>query len=235
MSLALTVRRATGSAPIHVDPTVVILGGYSAREAAERDRHVDELRRIGIEPPATVPAFWQVSPWLVTTASRIEVQGERTSGEIEFALIGHEGRTYLAVASDQTDREVERSSIPRSKQLCPKVLGETVVPIEDALERWDEIVIESEISGDGATWHPYQRSALGAILEPDALVRAACGVATVPDGTILLSGTVPIVDGETRYDPHFRGTMTLPGIAKPLTLRYEVAVLPEIGEQEARS
>lgn len=234
MVVNLAVVSSDGSTAAHIimAPRRVILGGYTARSGAERERHIAELREIGIEPPERVPAFWHVSPWLITTASSIEVQGHRTSGEIEYALIAHEGRTYVAAASDQTDREFERSSIPRSKQLCPKVVSQTVVPLEDVIDRWDEIILASDVSADGRTWRPYQRSPLAAMLGPRELVRAACGSEVPADGTILLSGTIPLIDGTTRYESHFRGTLTTPEGGIELELGYRVDVLPEIVTKE---
>jgi hypothetical protein len=233
VSINLTVRSSTAErSTIRVHPRRVILGGYSARSAEVRERHITELREIGIEPPERVPAFWHVSPRLLTTGSPIDVQGERTSGEIEYALIAHEGRTYVAAASDQTDREFERHSIPRSKQLCSKVLSVDVVVLDHVIERWDEIVLTSEVSTDGTDWRSYQRSALSVMLDPRALVRACCGTDGLPDGTVLLSGTIPLLDGVTRYDAHFRGSMTIPGRETTLTLAYRVDVMPEIETKE---
>jgi hypothetical protein len=219
---------ARAPAPIAFDPIRLILGGYSARSVEERERHIAELRQIGIEPPSHVPAFWHVSPWLLTTASVIKVQGHRTSGEVEFALLSHSGHTYATVASDQTDREFERYSIPRSKQLCPKVLSVDLVPMAAVGDRWDAIAIGSDVSDDGESWEPYQRGTLGDLLPPADLVRAACGGGGLADGTILLSGTMPLVDGETRYAPYFRARMSLPDARLDLALAYRVEVLPEV-------
>lgn len=229
MGVRLTVRSVSGAsrAEIEVEPHRVVLGGYSARSAAERQRHIDELRRIGIEPPERVPAFWPVGANLVTTASEIQVQGSRTSGEVEYALVAHGGRTYVAAASDQTDRAFEVHSIPRSKQLCAKVLSPDVVPLEELRDRWDRVVIASEVSADGQRWLPYQRGEFAALLDPDALVRACFGTDALADGTVLLSGTIPIVDGETRYLSHFRGMLEVPDADLRLELAYRVEMLPE--------
>lgn len=227
--MAIELKTADPSAqPLHLSPRLVILGGYSARSAAERDRHIAELRAIGIEPPKTVPAFWAVSSGLVTTGSRIEVQGTGTSGEVEYALIAHGGRTYVTVASDQTDRELERVSIPRSKQLCAKVIGREVVPLEMVLGEWDEISLESDVSDDGREWIPYQRGSLADLLPPGELVRAVLGVDDLPDGRVLLSGTMPLIDGITRFDSHFRARLVAPRANVELGLAYRVDVLPEL-------
>lgn len=229
MPIALTIRSEANPAdiPISFEPRQVILGGYSARSAATRERHIDELREIGIEPPERVPAFWHVSPFLVTTGALIEVQGDHTSGEIEYALVASGGRVYVALASDQTDRAFERYSIPRSKQLCPKVLSAEVVPLDEVRGRWDEIVISSEVSSDGARWLPYQEAPLADLIDPDELLRAS-GIGTLPEGGVLLSGTVPLVDGVTRYAAHFRGVMRFPDRSAELALAYRVDVMPEI-------
>lgn len=230
VGISFTVRSAEGNQidGIEVEPRQLILGGFSARSEAERERHIAELREIGIEPVARTPAFWHMSTNLVTTGSEIEVQGELTSGEAEFALIAHAGRTYVTVASDQTDREFERTSIPRSKQLCAKVLGSDVVPLDDVRARWDEIKLTSEVSADGSDWQTYQRSPLAAIMDPDALLRASGLGDGLPDGTVFLSGTVPLVDGVTRFDRHFRAALTIPDGGPTLRLAYRVDVLPEI-------
>ena len=238
MAMRLTVRSdsALAPGPIDVEPKSVVLGGYSARSAEERQRHIDELRQIGIEPPERVPAFWPVGANLVTTASEIQVQGDRTSGEVEYALIAHEGRTYVAVASDQTDRAFEVHSIPRSKQLCAKVISSAVIPLDELRGSWDRIVISSDVSADGDTWLPYQRGELGLMLDPGGLAQACFGTDALVDGTILLSGTIPIVDGQTRYLPYFRAALEVPDSGLRLTLAYRVEMLPEradVGEAVA--
>ncbi len=228
-AVRLTVVRPgrPGKPTIEFAPRRVVLAGYSARSAAVRQQHINELRQIGIEPPARVPAFWPVGANLLTTASRIQVQGERTSGEVEYALLAHEGRRYVAVASDQTDRTFEVHSIPRSKQLCAKVISNQVIPLDDVVGRWDAIVISSEVSSDGSTWLPYQRGELAEVLDPTGLVQACFGTDALADGTVLLSGTLPLLDGETRYLPHFRAALELPGSTLRVELAYHVEALPE--------
>lgn len=236
MPITFVVHSSDPASTIKVAPTEVILAGFSARSVEERDRHVDELRRLGVEPPTHVPAFWRVARYLLTVEDVIEVQGERTSGEVEFALVAHGGDTYVTVASDQTDREVEATSIPRSKQLCPKVLAAEVLPIAVLRDRWDDIELSSDVSADGRTWLPYQRAHLSALIGPDALVRAAGYADGPPDGAILLSGTVPVVDGVIRYLPHFRASLSVPdGPCLRLSYRVDAMQDPAPGRYEAAS
>ena len=220
---------------ISLRPTMVVLGGYTARSADARERHVDELRTIGIEPPARIPAFWPVSASLLTTDDRIQVQGNRTSGEVEFALIFHGGDILVAVASDHTDRELETSSIPRSKQCCAKVISREVLAFDDLADRWDSIVISSEVTDEEGHWLPYQRAELASVMPPESLMHACFGGPPVPDGTVLLSGTVPLLDGQTRYAAAFRAALQLPGGDRRLTLEYRIEALPDqAGQPVAR-
>lgn len=230
MSLALRIMAGPSAGDrLDISPSQVVLGGYTGRDAEARDRHIEELRTIGIEPPASVPAFWRVARHLLTTDDAIEVQGERTSGEAEFALIAAVGRTWVTIASDQTDRELEQVSIPRSKQLCPKVLGTDVVPLDEVRDAWDEIELTSDVSADGKEWISYQRATLAEILDVDALLDASALGNPLPDGTVLLSGTVALIDAETRYLPYFRAALTVPHTDLTLRLAYRVDVLSEIG------
>jgi hypothetical protein len=228
LHLEVLSTRGAALASLPFEVRLVVLGGYAARDPQELERHMEELRQIGIDAPEQVPAFWSMGRHLVTTGRRIEVQGRDTSGEIEYALLFHQGRTYVAAASDHTDRKVETYSIPRSKQLCAKVLSRQVVPLEEVQHDWDSGALHSDVLDVDGAWLPYQRAGVDAMLSPDALVEACFGRgASVPEGTVLCSGTVSIVDGETRYAPAFRGGLRLPGNAGDLRLEYAVDVLPE--------
>jgi hypothetical protein len=228
LDLAVRSSGTETDTPLTFGVELVVLGGYAARDPEELERHVAELRKIGIDAPETVPAFWAMSRHLATTGRTIQVQGDQTSGEIEYALLFHDGTVYVAATSDHTDRQVETYSIPRSKQLCAKILSRQVVPLDEVRDGWDEGSLYSDVLARDGEWLPYQRAGVNAMLAPDDLVEACFGPdADVPDGTILCSGTVSIVDGETRYAPAFRGGLRLAGGAVDLQLEYAVDVLPE--------
>ncbi len=53
--------------------------------------------------PATTPIFYRVAASRLTQATRIEAAGEESSGEVEYALVQHNGALYVGVGSDHTD------------------------------------------------------------------------------------------------------------------------------------
>lgn len=212
--------------PLSFEVAELTLGGYTARDTSARDAHIEELRTIGIEPPEQLPAYWPVDPALISTRPRLSVQGPDTSGEVEFVLLFGRDETYVGVGSDQTDRALERTSIPRSKQVCGKVLAPTVVRFSEVREAWDGLELSCEVRDGDGSWHPYQHAALAAVAEPEQLIRQCYGEGGPPVGAVLMSGTIPLLDGVTRYASQYRYALRVPGLAEELAGYYSVDVLP---------
>ena len=59
----------------------------------------------------------------LTQEDSIEVCGTDSSGEVEFVLIGWQGRIFVGLGSDHTDRKVESYSVTVSKQMCDKPIA----------------------------------------------------------------------------------------------------------------
>ena len=89
---------------IDVDIADLVIAGWTGRNADAVQHHIDELARLGVQPPSQVPLFYRVSSTLLVQAPEIEVLGTATSGEIEPLLINHEGTVWLGLGSDHTDR-----------------------------------------------------------------------------------------------------------------------------------
>ena len=51
------------------------------------------------------------------------ISADESSGEVEFVLIGWQGRTFVGLGSDHTDRKVESYSVTVSKQMCDKPMA----------------------------------------------------------------------------------------------------------------
>src|SRR5580704_12864046 len=116
----MTLRfRPIGAGPdLSLDAPRLIIAPYTGRNAAAVAAHIEELAAIGIPPPASVPAFFELDPRLVTSDPVITFAGSNTSGEVEPVVIRHNGRRSLGVGSDHTDRDVERTDIAASKAAC---------------------------------------------------------------------------------------------------------------------
>ena len=111
-----------------------VVAGYTGRDAAAVQHHIDELAAIGVAPPPEVPMFYAVESNTVSSAEQLTVTGDKTSGEIEPLYVRHGGRYYLGIASDHTDRHIETFDIGDSKRACPKPVAGTVIPV-DSLQR----------------------------------------------------------------------------------------------------
>lgn len=201
----------------------LIIAGYTGRDAAVVAKHIDELAAIGVSPPATVPAFYDLDPGLLTTDPVIEIDGAATSGEVEPVLIRHYGAYYLGVGSDHTDRDLERIDIATSKAACPKPLSPQVTALAldlNALDRvlsWDAITVDSHVDG-----RKYQHGSLVALRTPaDLLVRLTDALGEIGGDLVVFAGTLPLLDGQFRSGTWWQLSLTAaPGIV--LTHSYEV-------------
>jgi hypothetical protein len=216
---ALRFRVIGTDTELDVDAPRLIIAGYTGRNAAAVAAHIEELAAIGIPPPASVPAFFELDPGLVTTDPVVEIAGANTSGEVEPVLIRHAGRLYLGVGSDHTDRDLERTDIAASKAACPKPVGHEVVALPDDLTAldWDAISVESSVDGDA-----YQRGTLDALRTPaDLLSRLTRALGEIGGDLVIFAGTLPLLNGQFR--PGHRWTLSLQLNAdSSLTHSYEV-------------
>ncbi|MDQ1013441.1 hypothetical protein QFZ82_008009 [Streptomyces sp. V4I23] len=204
--------------PLSVSPERLIVAGYTARDQAAVARHIAELAAIGVPPPATVPAFYDLDPGLLTTETVVEVGGPSTSGEVEPVLIRHGGRYFLAVGSDHTDRQREREDIAASKAACAKPLGEWVAALgsEPTAEDWDGLIAYSTVDGV-----PYQRGSLSTLRHPrDLLERMNAALGDADGDLVLFCGTLPLLGGEFLHGRGWRIHLELPG-GTVLTHAYE--------------
>ena len=108
----------TGAGRVDIDVRDLTIAGWTGRDAAAVQHHIDELAAIGVAPPSQVPLFYRVSADLLTTAPDIQVLGEASSGDAEPMLIRAGGKMWIGLGSDHTDRALEAVSVASSKQVC---------------------------------------------------------------------------------------------------------------------
>jgi hypothetical protein len=217
--MTLRFRPIGATSDLMLDAPRLIIAGYTGRNSAAVAAHIEELAAIGIPPPTSVPAFFELDPSLVTSDALVKIMGSNTSGEAEPVLIRHSGHHYLGIGSDHTDRDLERADIAASKAACPKPVGHRVIALPDDLAAlsWDAIEIESDVDGQ-----PYQRGVLASLRTPtDLLARLTSTLGELPDDLVIFCGTLPLLTGEFRAGRRWRLHMKLDPNTS-LTHAYEV-------------
>jgi hypothetical protein len=199
-----------------------VIAGWTGRDRAAVEQHIEELAALGVKRPSTVPVFYRASAARVTTASRIEVLGEQSSGEVEFVLLQHAGRLWVGVGSDHTDRNVETYDVGVSKQMCDKPVAASWWPFAQIAGHWDRLILRSYI-GDEQT--PYQVGSVTAMLEPADLIARYAPGGTLPDGAMMFCGTLAALHG-VRPSAQFAFELEDPVLRRKIRHEYRISPLP---------
>ncbi|VFA96907.1 DUF2848 family protein [Nocardia cyriacigeorgica] len=200
----LTVTVSETGETLRFDGARAVVAGYTGRDEAAVRHHIDELAAIGVAPPENVPMLYRVGAATVTSAAATQVPSADTSGEVEPVILRHQGRYFLGVGSDHTDRTLETVDIGESKRVCAKPIGPQVVEIGDwSAFDWDGCRARSWVDG-----RLYQDGTLAALRTPGdllAIVTERLG----DDGSDLIcfAGTLPLLDG--RFTPGTRWDLEL--------------------------
>ena len=207
----------------------LIIAGWTGRNREKMEEHVAELEKLGVARPASFPTFYRVAAARLTTESEIQVSGDKSSGEVEFVLLRHGGRTWVGVGSDHTDREVETYGVTVSKQMCDKPVGPRFWALDEVADHWDQLKIRSEITEGGGSV-VYQEGTVAAMLSPDALLAALAeqGAGLFDDGTAMMGGTLPAIGG-IRSAAEFRFSLEDPVLGRSLSHGYKIVSLPIAG------
>ncbi len=223
MQIALTVESTLKREPLNFTFRRMVNAGYVGRDQEEVRRHIEELARKGIPGPRTTPVLYPVIPRNLVTDGRIEVYGEETSGEVEYVLLLENDRSiYVGLGSDHSDRHLEKTDIPRCKQICPNVISRTVWPLSEVRDHWDRLVIRSRVIQDGRAI-PYQEGSLALILDPDQLMDFVRSRIPSPlDETVIFSGTLGTLTGGFVFGERFEAELEDPEQGRCLELAYDV-------------
>ena len=219
------VEEKSGKREMTYEITGAVLCGYTGRDQEAVRKHIEELAREGVDPPPSVPILYPKPPWGLTQEDAIQVEGRETSGELEFFLLVDEDGLYVGVASDHTDRELERLDIRKSKQACPTILSKNVWNYEEVKETWDQIEIRSWAIKDGQK-NIYQESTLGSILAPEDLIQLVRQQLNDHIGGIaLFSGTPPLLAGEMIFADRFEAELLDADFNRKITVEYDIHTL----------
>ena len=215
----------TPESQITLDIERIVNCGYTGRDEDAVRNHVEELASEGVPAPDTVPTFYAKPHHLLTTDDRIEVMGERTSGEAEFVLIEADGTTYVGVGSDHTDRRLEREDVLLSKLVCQNLLSTDVWPLQGVIDHWDDLELRSWVVDDGEQI-PYQEAPLSTIKPPGELRAAVEERLSEPlAGTAVFSGSVATATEDLIPGDRFEAVLYDSVRDRRLECAYDISVV----------
>lgn len=204
-----------------------VIAGWTGRDPVARDKHITELEAIGIARPASTPIYYRCSARRITLEDRIEVCGENSSGEVEFVLIGWQGRIFVGCGSDHTDRKVESYSVTVSKQMCDKPMASVLWELEDVIAHWDKLILRAWAIIDGVRVL-YQEGTLDHMLSVKDLVERGFGSKGLPDGWAMFGGTFA-AKGGIRPASRFEFELEDPVLKRKISHGYDVISMPVLG------
>jgi hypothetical protein len=220
---------ARGTRPLDADIRSLIVAGWTGRDAHAVEHHIRELESIGVRRPTNVPTYYRVAAGNLTDASRIEVAGRQSTGEVEVVLVRIAGELWVGVGSDHTDRELEKQSVSLSKQICAKPMAPSLWRFDDVADHWDTLELRSNALIGGER-RPYQRGAVSAMRRPDNLIGEFCRVANLangelPEGAAMFCGTLPVL-GKLEFAERFEFELHDPLLERSIRHAYDIEELP---------
>jgi hypothetical protein len=202
----------------------LIVAGWTGRDTAALEHHIEELAAIGVPRPSSVPVFYRTSVNGLTQSDRLEVLGPDTSGEAEPVLLNMANEWWLGVGSDHTDRKAETMGIALSKQLCGKVIGTVVWRLADVADHWDQLMIRS-FATIGGRRVLYQEGPLAGMRRPEDLLRLYGR--QLEGGAAMFCGTVGAIGG-IRPAERFEMELEDPVLGRKISHGYDVVALPVV-------
>jgi Protein of unknown function (DUF2848) len=225
--LTFTIDAQGTTTPLTLAIDQAVVAGWTGRDPVARDKHIAELEAIGIARPATTPIYYRVSARRLTTEDVIEVCGGNSSGEVEFVLIGWQGRTFVGLGSDHTDRKVESYSVTVSKQMYDKPIASVLWELDEIIDHWDRMILRSHAWIEGKR-ELYQEGTLDAMLPVAELIARGFADGKLPDGCAMFGGTFA-AKGGIRPASRFEFELEDPVLKRSIRHAYDVIELPVRG------
>lgn len=222
-----------GGGTLRFEPSYVLNGGYAGRDVEQAQHHIDELAELGIPGPATIPTLYPLARTLAVQGDQVQVPHARTSGEAEWALLIPPGADspddYLVtVACDHTDRALEVHGVAWSKQSAPDFLGDLAWRWGDVRDGFDAFTLRAWVSNDGVE-ELLQDGSPALLLSPDYWIERLGAAGRLRPGTVVMSGTIPMLPGIDQFADAWRVELAAPD-GTVSRVCYGVEVLPPAWE-----
>ncbi len=210
---------------INFEALHIINAGYTGRDQASIQAHIDELKAEGIPAPDKTPVYFVKFTEKFTQEETFEVLDVTDhSGEAEFVLLFDKGEIYVGVGSDHTDRKLETVDIPKAKQMYFNTIGKNVWRLADVVEHWDNIIIRSWIKVNGIRTL-FQEAALTAMLDPNDIIKRVKALLKNPEdtqGLVIYSGTVASLFKAEEYSSYFESELEDTVLGRKISNKYEM-------------
>jgi hypothetical protein len=131
---------------------------------------------------------------------------------------------WLGVGSDHTDRKAETMGIALSKQLCAKMIGDTLWRLDEVADHWDQLILRAFVTIDGGRVK-YQEGPLSAMRNPSDLMSRA--KADFVGGTLMFCGTLGAIGG-IRPAARFTALLEDPILGRQMSCEYGITALPVV-------
>ena len=207
-----------GKSVISADIKNLMVVGFSGKDVEKTMEHIHELEKEGVKCPSEVPVPYQCDPQIVTRKEIIDVIGPKTSGEAEYLILCHEGKFYIGIGSDHTDREMEAVSIHKSKQVCLKPCSVEFWDYEEVKDHLPQLRLISTQVVDGKEID-YQNGVAGDLLPFDVIIEKVQKEVPLED-CLIYTGTVPLLNG-FRFGEQFSARLVDDQLGRELSLRIK--------------
>lgn len=222
MKFNLVTSEGTVSKVASIEKLIVV--GFAGRDIEKTLEHIRELEAEGIPCPKSVPVVYECSKEILTTATSLDVIGDKTSGEVEYLVLVQDGKYYIGLGSDHTDRSLEAVSIHKSKQVCLKPYATDFWDYEEIKGHFNEIRLVSTqvINGNKVE---YQAGVVSDLLPIERII-AEIAAETVVDNCLIYTGTVPLTAG-FKFGEEFSCKLIDDKLQRSISLSYKIRVITE--------
>jgi hypothetical protein len=224
-TLEFTIEPENETRRIRIDD--VVIAGWTGRNVEALEKHIVELEELGVPRPSSVPCFYRVATESFTNGENLQFLGDKSSGEVEFILIGTDEGMLIGVGSDHTDREVETYSVAVSKQMCAKPVSTSVWRYNEVKDHFDDLLLRAWATEDGEK-KLYQDGGVIAMRPPEELIGLYLpGETELPAGMAMYCGTLAAIGG-IRPAGRFDVEIEDPVLGRKISYGYSVNSLPVI-------
>ena len=189
--------------------------------------HIEELKEIG--STSIEPTVYWLDPTRLSSSNELFVVGNETSGEVEY-FVGYDetGEIYITVGSDHTDRKLEKISIPKSKQICNKIISNIFWRFSDIVDHFEDLELVSYILKSGKMVL-YQKGKVSDILDLRKLENIVKNDQFYKKGekVCFFIGTIPILNGKIEYSEKWHLIFYDPILRRKIEHSYRVIIIPE--------